>query len=62
MTVVMLHSDILPGHSYDGELIPLKESSTYVQVALCSSCGTEFSFEPDSDWVTVVYPVMRNSI
>ena len=61
MTVVMLHSDILPGHSCDGELIPLKESSTYVQVVLCSSCGAEFSFEPDFDWVTDAKPNLTPS-
>ena len=60
VSFAMLHSEILPEHTCDGELIPLMESSTYLQVVLCSSCGTEFSFEPDSDWVTVVYPGMRN--
>jgi uncharacterized protein (DUF983 family) len=46
----MLHSDIVAEHSCDAELIPLSEAPTYIHVVRCSSCGTEFAFEPDSDW------------
>jgi hypothetical protein len=56
----MLHSDIVPEHSCDGELIPLVEAPAYLHFVRCSSCGTEFTFEPDSDWVAVVLPGMRN--
>jgi hypothetical protein len=47
----MLHSDIVPEHSCDSELIPLAEAPAYLPFVRCSSCGTEFTFEPDSDWV-----------
>ena len=40
----MLHSDIIPEHSCDGELIPLEEVPTYLSFVRCSSCGTEFAF------------------
>lgn len=56
----MLHSDIFPEHDCSGELIELPEDEpTHVHFAQCR-CGTEFTFAPDSDWVTVVYPGMRN--
>jgi hypothetical protein len=49
----MLHSDILPEHSCDGELIQWDRSHAYLKQARCSTCGTEFTYVPDSDWVTV---------
>jgi hypothetical protein len=57
----VLHGEILPEHDCGGELIELPEDEpTYVHfVAQCARCGTEFTFVPDSDWVTVVYPGMR---
>jgi hypothetical protein len=45
----MLHSDILPEHSCDGELIQLDRSHAYLKQARCSTCGTEFTYAPDSD-------------
>jgi len=59
-SVAMLHSDIVPDHSCGGELIPLEEDRTHLRHLRCSFCGTEFAFEPDSDWVTVVLQGMRN--
>ena len=56
----MLHSDILPEHDCGGQLIELPEDELNVHFAQCARCGTEFTFVPDSDWVTVVYPGMRN--
>jgi hypothetical protein len=54
------HSEILPEQDCGGELIGLPEDApTYVHFAQCARCGTEFTFVPDSDWVTVVYPGMR---
>jgi hypothetical protein len=55
-----LNSNIVPENPCDGELIPPEEAPTYLHFVRCSSCGTEFTFEPDSDWVTVVLPGMRN--
>ena len=60
VSVAMLHRDIVPEHSCDGELIPLEEAATYLHVVRYSSRGTEFAFGPDSDWVTVVLPGMRD--
>ena len=57
----MLHSDIVPEHDCDGELIDISESK-YVTKTWCSKCGTEFSYEPDSTWVTIVLPGMRSVI
>jgi len=57
----MLHSEIIPEHSCDGELVPLKEDGTYIRVVRFYSCGTEFSYETDSIWVTFVLPGMRDS-
>jgi hypothetical protein len=55
----VLHSEILPEHDCGGELIELPEDKpTSVHFAQCARCGTEFTFVPDSDWVTVVYPGM----
>jgi hypothetical protein len=56
----MLDSDIVPEHSCDGELIPLDEAPAYLHFVRCPSFGTESAFEPDSDWVTVLLPGMRN--
>jgi hypothetical protein len=58
----MLHSDIVPEHDCNGELIEVDQSSTRIHCVWCSSCGTEFTFEPDSDWVTFVTPGMRGVI
>jgi hypothetical protein len=60
VSFAMLHRDILPEHSCDGELIPMEEDRTYLHVLRCSSCGTEFAFMPDAEWVTMVLPGMRN--
>ena len=55
----MLHSDIVPEHDCNGELIEVNQSSRRTRCLWCSSCGTEFTFEPGSDWVTFVTPGMR---
>jgi hypothetical protein len=58
----VLHSEILPEQDCDGELIELPEDGpTYVHFAQCVRCGTEFTYVPDCDWVTVVYPGMRTT-
>jgi len=58
----MLHSEIVPEHSCHGELVELNQAPTYLHLARCSSCGTEFTFEPDSDWVTIVLPGMKRKL
>jgi hypothetical protein len=56
----VFHSEILLEQDCGGELIELPENEpTYVHFAQCARCGTEFTFVPDFDWVTVVYPGMR---
>ena len=59
MNLLLKHSDIVPEHSCHGELIELNDDSAYLHHVWCCSCGTEFTFEPDSDWVTLVLPGMR---
>jgi hypothetical protein len=54
----MRHSDIIPEHLCDGERIEREQTRAWVQVAWCSDCGTEFSYAPDCDWVTMVLPGM----
>ncbi len=57
------HNKIVPDYPCSGEVIQLHKLRTdHVQVAFCSSCGTEFRYETDSDWVTVISPGMRNPI
>ncbi len=57
------HSNIVPDYPCSGKVIQLDKLSTeYAQVALCSSCGTEFLYEPDSDWVTVISLGMRDPV
>jgi len=58
----MLHSDIVPEHECKGEPIELPQTPPHVQRAWCSSCGTEFAYQPDSDWVTIVLLGMRSVI
>jgi hypothetical protein len=55
----MLHSDIIPEHSCDGELIQLEEYLPVPHEEHRTNWRYEFSFEPDSDWVTIVLPRMR---
>jgi hypothetical protein len=62
LSVAARHSDIAPEHGCNGELSQQNEEPAYVYVAWCSGCGTEFRYEPDSDWVTVVLPGMRRSL
>lgn len=59
----MLHRDLIPEIGCDGELIQVDERSTKdVTVARCSICGTDSTYVPDSDWVTIVSPGMRNPL
>jgi hypothetical protein len=62
LLVAMRHSDIIPEHGCNGELIQQNEEPVYVYIAWCSGCGTEFRYEPDSDWITFVLPGMRGSL
>jgi hypothetical protein len=54
----MLHSDIAPKHECGGGLIE-SSNSKYVTKTRCTFCGTEFTYLPDSDWVTIVTPGMK---
>jgi DNA-directed RNA polymerase subunit RPC12/RpoP len=59
---LMLHSDIIPEHGCNGELVPVPGETTEGHgVYCCARCGTEFSFdlEAGSTWVTCVLPGMR---
>jgi hypothetical protein len=56
----MLHSEILPEHECDGELIELPPCPNHIQTAWCSSCGAEFRYLPDSDSVFIVLWGMRS--
>ena len=59
----MFHEDILPEHSCDGELIKQTNQFTrLLTVMWCLGCGTEFRYEPDTAWVTIIYPGMRRSL
>jgi hypothetical protein len=59
----MLHSDLFPEFRCDSELIPVEALSTEkICLLWCSGCGTEFTYTPDCDWVTVVYPGMKSDL
>jgi hypothetical protein len=60
----MLHSDVVPEHDCNGELIEvdLAFKSVFAPSSGVLPCGTEFTFEPDSDWVPFVTPGMRGVI
>jgi hypothetical protein len=57
----MTHREIIPEQDCDGELIDVSDSKC-LTMKWCSKCGTEFSYEPDSTWVTYVLPGMRSLI
>jgi hypothetical protein len=55
------HNPILPEYPCSGEVIEYEEFSMgQVRVAICSACGTEFQYVPNSGWLTVITPGMRN--
>jgi hypothetical protein len=57
------HNDIVPEYPCLGEVLKLEQFSTErVEIALCSACGTEFQYVPDSTWVTIISRGMRNPI
>jgi hypothetical protein len=59
----VLHSDLFPEFSCDSKLISVEAMSTgRVRLFWCSGCGTEFTFNPDSEWVMVVYPGMKTDL
>jgi hypothetical protein len=58
----MLHSDIVPEHPCNGELIQPDQAPSYVHFALCASYGTEFTHAPDSDWVSIALPGMKRKL
>lgn len=57
----MLHNDIVPEHSCKGELIDLSETK-FLRTFRCSFCGTELTYVPDGEWVTVVFPGMKSGV
>jgi hypothetical protein len=58
----VLHNEIIPEQDCNGELIePPDDVPTHVHLAQCARCGTEFTYVPDCDWITVVYPGMRTT-
>jgi hypothetical protein len=57
------HNTILPEYPCSGEVIELEKFSTeQIRVAICSACGTEFQYVPDSTWLKIILPGMRNPI
>jgi len=49
------------GAPCSGEVIEYEEFSMgQVRVAICSGCGTEFRYVPDSNWLKMISPGMRN--
>jgi hypothetical protein len=59
----VLHSDLIPQFPCDSELISVEALSTErFRLLWCSGCGTEFTFNPDSEWETVVYPGMKSGL
>jgi hypothetical protein len=57
------HNDIVTEYPCSGEVIELEKFSTeQIRVAICSACGTEFQYVPDSTWVKIILPGMRNPI
>jgi hypothetical protein len=57
--VVKKETKVDPKKPQDKVIELPEDEPTYVHFAQCARCGTEFTFVPDSDWVTVVYPGMR---
>jgi hypothetical protein len=54
------HNTILPELPCSGEVIEREEFSMgQVRVAICSACGREFQYGPDSDWLKLITPGMR---
>ncbi|MGH9515392.1 MAG: hypothetical protein ACRD3P_06905 [Terriglobales bacterium] len=57
------HNTILPEIPCSGEVIELEAfSKDNFRVAICPGGGTEFQYVPDSSWITVITPGMRNPI
>jgi len=57
------HKMIVPEYPCSGEVIEHEEFSMgRIRVAFCSGCGTEFQYVPESRWITVISPGMRNPI
>jgi hypothetical protein len=56
----MLHNELIAEYPCMGELIRLDEKSTPIlRVLRCVSCGAEFTYVPDSNWVTIALPGAR---
>jgi hypothetical protein len=57
------HNDIVTEYPCSGEVIQLDAFSTkHLTIAICLGCGTEFQYVPDSTWVTIILPGMRNPV
>jgi hypothetical protein len=51
------HADTIPEHACSGEVIEYKEFQMgQVRVAICSACGMEFRYLPDSHWLEFISP------
>jgi hypothetical protein len=54
------HNAIVPEHPCLGEVIEHERFRLgEVRVAICSACGTEFPYVPDSDWLKLITLGMR---
>ena len=58
----MRHNELDREFPCDGALIATQQSTETLTVMWCLVCSTEYRYEPDSDWVTVIYPGMRLSL
>jgi hypothetical protein len=59
----VLHNELITEYTCDGELARVEERCTrWLTVLQCRGCGTEITFEPDSDWVNVVTPGMKSDL
>jgi hypothetical protein len=57
------HNSIVPEFPCSGEVMKLENFSTkQLEIAICSACGTEFQYVPDSTWVKIILPGMRNPV
>jgi len=57
------HDTVVPEQPCSGEVIEHEEFSPgQVRVAICSACGTEFQYVPDSGWLKMISPGMRKAV
>jgi hypothetical protein len=58
----MRHNELDREFPCDGELIETQQSTETLTVVWCLPCCTEYRYALDSDWVSVIYPGMRQTL